>query len=158
MKKSRRWKDPLKRLIEDHEQISEYVENLGEMVSLRYKEKGWDKIEKFEDFFNRSIIGHFGFEEREVFPAILSSVATPESKELIGDLQAEHKRILKEVQEFQTIISENATNPGKEVLEKLDAAATKIMDSLLRHATKEDERLLPIVEKNREIFNEDGGA
>ena len=145
----------MKRLIEDHKQISEYVEDLGEMVSLRHKEKGWDKIKEFEDFFNRNIIRHFGFEERVVFPAILSSVATPESKELIGDLQTEHKRILKEVQEFQTIISGNATNPGKEVPEELDAVATKIMDSLLRHATKEDERLLPVVETNREIFSED---
>ena len=44
MKKADEWVDPLKRLINDHEKVSEYVENLGEMLALRYAQEDWNKI------------------------------------------------------------------------------------------------------------------
>ncbi len=152
MKQADEWIDPLKRLINDHEKISEYVENLGEILLLRYEEEGGDRIRRTEKFFKRNVVDHFGFEERIVFPAILSRIGTAESRKLIVELQKEHKLISKELQQFRNIISASTIPLEKETRGRLDALLKRIMDSLLRHASKEDVRLLPILEKNKQIF------
>ena len=155
MKQADEWEDPLKRLINDHENISEYVENLGEMLLLRYEQEDWNKIRRTEKFFKRNVVEHFGFEEKIVFPAILSRIGTAESRKLIAGLQKEHKLISKELEEFRNIISASTIPLEKETSVRLNVVAKRIMDSLLRHASKEDVELLPIVRKNRRIFDKD---
>jgi len=153
MKEVDEWIDPLKRLINDHEKVSEYVENLGEILVLRYEKEDWNKIRRIENFFARHVIAHFGFEEKIIFPAILSGVATAESTKLILELQKEHKVILEELQEFRNIISVSTIPLEEETNVTLNVVGKRIMDSLLRHASKEDVELLPIVEKNKQIFD-----
>lgn len=152
MKQEDKWVDPLKRLIKDHEEVSEYLENLEEILGFLYQRKAWNKIKPIEDFFKRNVISHFEFEEKIVFPAILSRVATPESVKLILELQVEHGTILKELEEFRKIISGHVLPLDKETNVKLSLTGRRIIDSLLRHASKEDDKLLPIVKKNSKIF------
>ena len=153
MKEVDEWIDPLKRLINDHEKVSEYVENLGEILVLRYEKEDWNKVRRVENFFGRHVIDHFGFEEKIIFPAILSRIGTAESTKLILELQKEHKVILEELQEFQNIISVSTIPLEEETNVTLNVVGKRIMDSLLRHASKEDVELLPIVEKNKQIFD-----
>ena len=152
MKQETKWIDPLKRLIKDHEEVSEYLENFEEILGFLYKKETWRKIKPVEDFFKRNVISHFEFEEKIVFPAILSGAATPKSVKLILELHKEHETILRELKEFGKIISENTIPPDKEGKLKLNAVGKRIIDSLLKHAAKEDDNLLPILEKNRKIF------
>ena len=91
MKQETKWIDPLKRLIKDHEEFSEYLENLEEILGFLYKKEAWRKIEPIENFFKRNVISHFAFEEKIVFPAILSGATTPESVKLILELHKEHE-------------------------------------------------------------------
>ena len=147
------WVDPLRRLIKDHKDISEYVDNAEEILGLLLDEEAWSKIKPIEDFFKQRVIEHFGFEEKIVFPAILSGCATPESIKLILELQREHGIILKELEEFLKIISENTIPLDKETNTRLNVVGREIMDSLIVHASKEDDELLPILQKNRHIFN-----
>lgn len=145
--------DVLDRLIRDHENVSEYLEVLEQVLGFLYEEESWNKIKAAEDFFQRNILAHFQFEEKIVFPAILSEIATPDSKKLISELQMEHKSILKEVREFQKIMSENNFPFDKETGMKLGLLIRKIIDGLLTHASKEDDTLLTILKKNRYIFD-----
>lgn len=146
------WVDPLERFIKDHKDVSEYLGNLEEILGLLYEEKAWSELTAIRDFFKRNVIAHFRLEEEVIFPAILSKCATPESIKLILELQREHGAILKELEEFQKIISESAIPLDKEVSERVNVVGRKIIDSILPHASKEDYKLLPILEKNRQIF------
>jgi len=153
MKREDEWTDSLKRLIRDHEDVSEYIEVLKEILGFLHEEEAWSKIKPIEDFFERNLIDHFKFEEKIVFPTILSRAATPDSIKLILVLQREHGSILKELEEFQKIISENAFPLDKDTNTRLNVVGRKIIDSLLTHASKEDDKLLPILKKNRQIFD-----
>jgi iron-sulfur cluster repair protein YtfE (RIC family) len=146
------WVDPLERTIKDHEDISEYLNNLKEILDFLDEEKAWSELRPIKDFFEQNVINHFKFEEEVVFPAILSKCATPESIKLILELQREHGAILKDLEEFQKIISESAIPLDKKVSERVNVIGRRIIDSILPHASKEDDRLLPIIKKNRQIF------
>ncbi|HID18431.1 TPA: hemerythrin domain-containing protein, partial [Candidatus Bathyarchaeota archaeon] len=153
MERAENWVDPLKRLIKDHNGVSEYMEHLEGILGFLYEEQAWRKMKPIEDFFKRNVIGHFEFEEKMVFPPILLGHATPEAIKLILELQREHGSILKELEEFQKIISEKVFPLDEETYERLNVMGRRIIDSLLGHASKEDDKLLPILRKNSRIFD-----
>jgi len=144
--------DPLIRLVKDHEKISEFLESVMETRSFLHEEEEWRKIKPIEEYFQRHIIRHFEFEEKKVFPAILLNLATMESIKLILELQKEHGVILTKLQEFLNITSKMIVPVDKETSAKLNSMGRKIICLLLTHASKEDDKLLPILEKNGKIF------
>lgn len=144
--------DVLNRFIKDHENVSEYLDVLENALGFLYEEESFSKIKAIKDFFNRNILAHFQLEEKIIFPAILSNVATPDSKKLISELLMEHKSILKDEEEFKKIISENTFPFDKDTSIKLGLLIRKIIDNLLIHASKEDDNLLPILKRYRYIF------
>ena len=44
MSPKQEWVDPLERLVRDHEDVSEYVEDLGEALKILYDKQSWDRI------------------------------------------------------------------------------------------------------------------
>jgi len=144
--------DPLRRIIKDHEDVSEYLERLEEILGLLQEQEAWNRVKPIEDFFQRNLIDHFEFEERMVFPVLLSAHATPETIKLILELQKEHGIILKELEEFRRIVSENVSPLDKETNVRQNLVGREIMESLLAHASKEDDELLPILKKSRQLF------
>ena len=145
--------EPLRRLVNDHENISEFLEGVEQAMGFLHDEEAWKKIKPIEKFFLRHIIYHFEFEEKDVFPVILSKLATLESIKLILELQKEHGVILTKLREFRSITSKKNTPVDKETGSQLNFVGRKIIHLLLTHASKEDDKLLPILEKNREIFD-----
>jgi iron-sulfur cluster repair protein YtfE (RIC family) len=144
--------DPLIRLIKDHEKVSEFLEDMRKVMSFLHDKEAWSKVKPIEDFFQERIVDHFEFEEKIVFPAILSKAATPETIKLILELQKEHGIILTKLEEFQRIASKSVIPPDEETSAELNFVARKIIDILLMHASKEDDNMLPILEKNKQIF------
>ena len=145
--------DPLIRLVKDHEKISEFLEDVAETSGFLHEEEEWRKIKPIEEYFQRNIIHHFEFEEKKVFPTILLKLATPESIKLILELQKEHGIILTKLREFLSVTSKNIAPVDKKTSSQLTFMGRKIIHLILIHASKEDDKLLPILEKNREIFN-----
>jgi iron-sulfur cluster repair protein YtfE (RIC family) len=144
--------DPLIRLIKDHEKVSEFLEDMREVMTFLHDKEAWRKLKPIEDFFQRNIVSHFKFEEKIVFPAILSKAATPEAIKLILELQKEHGMILTKLEEFQSIVSKSVIPFDEKTEAELNLVARKIIDILLMHASKEDDNMLPILEKNKQIF------
>jgi hemerythrin-like domain-containing protein len=144
--------DPLLRVIKDHEKVSEFLEDMREVMSFLHDEEAWSKVKPIEDFFQKYVIDHFEFEEKIVFPAILLKAATPESIKLILELQREHGIMLAKLEEFQRIASKSVIPPDKKTGAELNFVARKIIDILLMHASKEDDNILPVLEKNKKIF------
>ena len=145
MKQEDEYVDPLNRLTRDHEDVSEYLEVLKEVLGFLYEEEAWIKIKPIEEFFKRNLIEHFEFEEEMVFSPVLLRATTPDSIKLILELQREHGSISNELEEFQKIISENAFPLDKETGTRLNVVGRDIIDRLLTHASKEDDKLLPIL-------------
>jgi hemerythrin-like domain-containing protein len=144
--------DPLFRLIKEHEKVSEFLEDMREVMSFLHDKEAWSKLKPIEDFFQERIVKHFEFEEKIVFPAILSKAAAPETIKLILELQREHGIILTKLEEFQRIASKSVIPPDEKTEAELNLVARKIIDMLLMHASKEDDHMLPILEKNKQIF------
>ncbi|MBL7082968.1 MAG: hemerythrin domain-containing protein [Candidatus Aminicenantes bacterium] len=147
-------KDLLDKLINDHEEVSEYVENLKGILDLIHDKEAWRKIKPIEDFFNKNVTAHFAFEEKNVFPVCLLKFATPETVKLILELQKEHGIISSIVEEFMNITAKKTASYDEDTSSQLNFLGRKIFDLLLNHASKEDDNLLPILEKNREIFKQ----
>ncbi len=153
MEQKSEWKDPLKRLIEDHKQISEYVEDFEKILDFLHEEQTWPKVKSFKNFLEQYLADHFEFEEKRVFPAILAGIDTVESKKLISELQEEHRSIQNEAKQCCNTISEDTRLLDKETNEKINFLGRNIANSKLRHASKEDDKLVPIIEKNRHLFS-----
>lgn len=153
MKRADNGVDPLERVIKYHKDVSEYVENLEGIMDFLHDEQAWRKVKPIEEFFKRNVIGHFEFEEEMVFSPILSADATAETIKLILELQREHGSILKELEEFQELASEDVSRLDEETYERLNVVGRKVINDLLRHTSKEDDTLLPFLKKNRQIFD-----
>ncbi len=145
--------DPLIRLVNDHENISEFLEGVEQTMGFLHDDEAWKDIKPIEEFFRRHIIYHFEFEEKDVFPVILSKLATLESIKLILELQKEHGFILTKLWEFMNITSKKTAPVDKETSAQLNCMGRNIIHLLLTHASKEDDKLLPLLEKNKEIFD-----
>jgi len=144
--------DPLKRFIRDHEDVSEHLDILEKVLGFLIDEEAWSKIKPIEDFFKKYLVEHFKFEEKAIFTPVLAHTGTPDVIKLILELQKEHGSILKELEEFQKIIDENTFPLDKDTHTRLNVVGRDIISSLLVHASKEDDLLIPILKENIHIF------
>jgi len=150
--------DPLIRLITDHENVSEYVENLEKMLDSFYDAKAWEELKPIEAFFRQNVMAHFAFEEKTVFPALRERIAAPNVLRLLDELTHEHVPIRALVSEFIRVVSDSATAEDKEIRTKLYGIAKETVDKLQQHATKEDERLLPLISENLAFLTRPAGS
>ena len=144
--------DPIERIVKSHENISEYVEDLEQVLAILYSSEAWDKIKPIDDFLNRSTVEHFSFEEHSIFPIIRSRLKSPRNDALLEELEREHNAILEDVKEFRKIAADNEYPLDPKQSSKLYAAGKRAIDELLKHASKEDDKLVPILKKNSKLF------
>jgi len=145
--------DLLTKLINDHEEVSEFLDNLREIMDFLHDKEAWDRITPVEDFFKRKVIDHFEFEEKNIFPVCLLNLASPELVKLILELQKDHGVILTKTEDFLRRATANIRSPNEETTADLKLKGKEILDILLVHASKEDDDLIPIIEKNKKIFS-----
>ena len=79
MQQENEYVDPLSRIIKDHQDVSEYLEVLDQVLGFALEEQAWDKLKPIENFFQKNLTKHFEFEEKILFPAILSQIPTEDS-------------------------------------------------------------------------------
>jgi hemerythrin-like domain-containing protein len=120
--------DPLMRVIKDHEKVSEFLEDMRQVMNFLHDKEAWSKVKPIEDFFQQNI-------------------------RLILELQREHGIILAKLEEFQRIVLNSVIPLDEEKSAELNLVARKIIDILLIHASKEDDNILPVLEKNKQIFD-----
>ncbi len=152
MAREEKWVDPMRRIVEYHEAISEYVEDFGEALAILYKTQPSNKTTAMEDFFKRNVIAHFAFEEERIFPIVRAAAQSEEITALVEELVAEHGEMLKDVREFLKLAAENKYPLDRDAQKKLYTLGKSATDALLRHAAKEDERLIPVIRKHEDFF------
>ncbi len=136
-------KETAVKLKEQHSQISEGIELFR--VSLPYMggKKAYNDIKKVIDFFNQNVVAHFTYEEQNLFNIILAA-GEPEIKQVVKELQQEHIVILGKYNELKDIVLRHGFSfQDEKVKDGFFALSKKIIELILRHARKEDEKLIP---------------
>jgi iron-sulfur cluster repair protein YtfE (RIC family) len=152
MKQDDEYVDPLQRFINDHKDVSEQLDILEKVMGFLISEEAWSQIKPVEEFFKQHLVEHFKFEEKAIFAPLLARAAKPDVIELILELQREHGCILNELNEFKKIVEKGDFPLDEDSHKKLNVIGRDIISSLLAHASKEDDLLLPILKENIHIF------
>jgi hemerythrin-like domain-containing protein len=103
-------------------------------------------FENFNDFINTYIVEHFKFETKNLFPIVLTS-GTQEEKDLVRELQEEHRKILILCRQFHSLIDQHGLQPTGTHYNEVKDNQKNIIESILVHAQKEDDNFFPILKK-----------
>jgi len=124
-------------ILRDDELLLEYVENFNRIFYRDTSKLTPVAVAKLKRFVNQKLRGHFAYEERRIFPALLRAGFGVKVTLCIAGLRKDHARFLKETKRLSRLLSTPApTAADFKVLRKalLDFGAR-----LRKHSTKENE-------------------
>ncbi len=142
--------DPMKRVVEDHAVISEYAELYESLLHLRTDQAAWAKIPETVAVLSNAITRHFLYEETLVFPKLAGHLRQPSVQKLLGLLQAEHDEIRALFQDLKKILRAAQQDPRQ--LANAKTKGREMIDLLLTHAAREDDRLIPLIRRHPDAF------
>jgi len=131
---------------EAHKQITEQMWLLESALPYLNKEESYNNARKVTDYFKNTILRHFEWEEREVFPVALA-VGDLDIKLIVRELQQQHIFIISRFDIIADIILKYGFSFNDEkVKSKFIQSGKEMLESVLQHAHKEDEELFPFLE------------
>jgi iron-sulfur cluster repair protein YtfE (RIC family) len=141
--------DKITKLAQDHGEVFEALAFFNESLSkitIDNQTSADDCMVNINTFFGKQLSDHFEFEEKEIFPVVLS-IGKAQEKHLVRDLQREHIDIMEKVDQIRDAIiamgyPEKCDWNNLEELIKLNKEA---IDMLMKHARKEDLQLYPFL-------------
>jgi len=137
----------LDKVKEDHTKIFEEIELLKIALPLLDIEKKNNYVRKIINFFEKSIIPHFEYEENNLFSMALV-IGELEIKQVVRELQQEHILILSKLDKLKDIIFKYGFSFYDEKVEgEFMGLAKEAIELLLKNARKEDEELFPYLEE-----------
>ena len=142
-----KWTDPLEQLIKLHRNVSEYVLDFEKVSDFIHDPKSWTGPE-FDEFLQKYFYNHFMFEERKIFPVLVKKVGGARLKETVQELYAEHEDMLARVSKIREAVKKGEVDRETFFLVK------DVFRQLLEHAGKEDDELIPAIQKNRNVFKD----
>ena len=87
--------------IEDHRYLSEYVANVQQSTALFRESEPRERLASMRAFLAEHVVGHFAFEESDVFPQLLAKEAAPSTRRAVEELVAEHKAMMGSVRRLR---------------------------------------------------------
>ncbi len=141
-----KWVDPLEQFLKYHKYVSEYVADLEKVSNFVHRPGTW-KGREFDDFLKKYFYDHFSFEEQKIFPLLIKNTADARLKQTVQELYKEHEDMLEKVSRLRKHLRENDLD--KDIYN----LAKGVLMQLLEHGAKEDDELLPVIEKNRHLFS-----
>ena len=124
-----------------HQHVSEFVTNLNQLAPLLREPDFRKKSDGVKPFLQTHVVDHFAFEDTVVFPELLTLDASAATRSLITELQHEHKTILHEVEKLHRLLQADASA-------EFEREFRGFLGALQRHAAKEDQLLLPLVQRH----------
>lgn len=144
---SEKWTDPLEKVIKQHRNISEYVMDFEKFSDFIHDPDSW-KTQEFDDFLKKYFYNHFSLEEKKIFPVLVKKVGGSRLKELVQELYKDHEEMLSKVDRARSAVKKGKVDKETYMLVK------EVLNQLLEHARREDDELIPLLQKNREIFSD----
>lgn len=148
-------KDPLMRLVYDHENISEFVDNYEQIMQLKYFKQDWNSPDTIINFFRHSLTEHIAFEEKKIFPAVIEHSKNQSlAKPLIEDLLKDHDEMKSMLSGVLTQL-ENMNFPLKESeYSSILDCILPLLEKMQTHAAREDDKLVPLVKGILHVFED----
>ncbi len=140
-----KWVDPLEQLLKYHRNISEYVIDFEKAMDFSRDPKSWNTPE-FDDFLKKYFYDQFAFEEEKIFPVLVKKVGGAGLRETVQELYKEHEDMLAKVSKVRTAVKRGAVDRD------VYMTAREVFRQLLEHAAKEDDEIIPVLKKNRDLF------
>lgn len=145
-------KDPLQKIIHDHAGIYEYVENYEKIMQFKYSNEAWEDINPVYDFFQHALLAHFQYEENHIFPILTSKLATSATIAMVEEFQQAHKELYGLFDQFKQQMENSQKPPSEKDKIQMSKTGLEILDKLQKHSAREDDLMVPIIKKHREMF------
>jgi iron-sulfur cluster repair protein YtfE (RIC family) len=142
-----KWNDPIEQILKYHRNISEYVTDFEKISEFAHNPESW-KSPEFDNFLKKNIYDHFMLEEKKIFPVLVKKAGGGGIKEIVQELYKEHEEIMAKVSKIRGAWEKGEMNRDVFMLVK------DVFNQVLEHAAKEDDEIIPVLIKNRELFKE----
>lgn len=136
--------DKLIRISADHKTISEMPSMYREIISRANFYNPLDYVDSLNKIFKDTILPHFDFEEKEIFPLIIE-MGNIDAKAMIPKLNDDHVQFRQRLEQINKIKSGFEIKPDVRVREELTALCGQITRDLSEHALKEDTIVFPLL-------------
>ena len=138
--------------VEDHRFLSEYLANVQRSAALFKEPEAHDRLSAMRAFLAEHVIGHFGFEERHVFPHLLESARDPAIRQAVLELVDEHRAMRTGVRKLRREMRHAQVSGDARSLARLEESFREFLDVLQAHAVKEDNILLAFKQSRRQAI------
>ena len=138
--------DPLITVSQDHNKVYEMTNLYQKLLQGVNFFNVVEYVNTLNKLFRDSIIPHFEFEEKEIFPVALSK-KNPSLDNIVSELLQEHRQITEKLARLNMVNKNIANNPNATQREKdgLLATCTALTRELANHSQKEDSELYPFL-------------
>jgi hemerythrin-like domain-containing protein len=138
--------------VEDHRFLSEYLANVQRSATLFNEPEAHERLSAMRAFLAEHVIGHFGFEERRVFPHLLESARDPAIRQAVLELVDEHRAMRTGVRKLRREMRHAQVSGDARSLARLEESFREFLDVLQAHAVKEDNILLAFKQSRRQAI------
>ena len=135
--------------IEDHRYLSEYVANAQQSTALFGESEPRERLASMRAFLAEHVVGHFAFEESDVFPQLIAKEPAPSTRRAVEELVDEHKAMMGSVRRLRRKMRGIRAPGGARDLESLEQSFRDFLHVLQAHAIKEDNLLLSVKQARR---------
>jgi hemerythrin-like domain-containing protein len=138
--------------VEDHRFLSEYLANVQRSAALFKEPEAHERLSAMRAFLAEHVIGHFGFEERHVFPHLLESAPDPAIRQAVLELIDEHRAMRTGVRKLRRGMRHVHASGDAPSLARLEESFREFLVVLQAHAVKEDNILLAFKQSRRQAI------
>ena len=135
--------------VEDHRFLSEYVANVRQSAALFSEPHPQRRIAALKGFLAEHVVGHFAFEEQQVFPQLLARERDPATRQAVAELADEHQSMLATVRTLRRMMRTAEASGSARSLARLEQSFRDFLHVLQVHAVKEDNILLAVKQSRR---------
>jgi len=130
-----------------HTQVSEELILLKRSLDYVCDQAAFDNVGKVMKFFEDNLADHFAMEEKHIFSVVLA-MGELEYKQVVRELQQEHIVMHSRLDEVKDIVLKHGFSfKDEKTKDRFIGLSKIILELLIMHARKEDEKLFPYVIK-----------
>ncbi|MFH0940569.1 MAG: hemerythrin domain-containing protein [Candidatus Omnitrophota bacterium] len=143
MEKTSKGESPLDKVESEHPVILEEMEVLRELLPYIGNQESFENVKEVMKFIEKTFFAHINYEESRLF-SIALVIGELEIKQIVRELQIEHIRFFSSYDTLKDIVLKHGFSfEDENVKESFIRAAMEIIELVLPHARKEDEKLFP---------------
>ena len=134
----------------EHKIIMEYIVNFDKSLKEKDYKTLSSQIKGLAGFLEEDLLKHFAIEEQFFFPAVVLAMPSSETIGMVLDLQKQHGRLERELEEFEEIakgglLTSDASAEDLSVLKRF-------MNDLKEHAQFEIKEFFPLLDGSRKAI------